>query len=256
MVSVNSYNSESLMVPSVLKDPKLIRMAVAAGAELEAESGDGLTPFLKAVVLGAVDSVRQLAACGVDVHACHMPTERNALHLVADAGVNNCELVLALSRLGVDKEAFDHLGITPLIRLVRKHRHVSAYTLVSEGVNVNARDNEGATALHALCAYFHNKTVLELFEALCEAGADVNAQDVAGWTPLHVAAMRGHRDNALCLIGAGARVGLETKRGQTPAQLAREGRLFELAAELTAAARHQHMEVASAETPPPTAPTL
>ena len=47
------------------------------------------------------------------------------------------------------------------------------------GEDVNARDNEGRTALH------YNSKSLDVARTLIEAGANVNAQDVRGRTPLH-----------------------------------------------------------------------
>ncbi|MHC4678603.1 MAG: ankyrin repeat domain-containing protein, partial [Planctomycetota bacterium] len=68
---------------------------------------------------------------------------------------------------------------------------------IREGVDVNALDTEGCTALH----YAANTSVAEL---LIARGARSNIS--GNWTPLHAAARRRHTDVAECLIANGANV--------------------------------------------------
>jgi uncharacterized protein len=72
--------------------------------------------------------------------------------------------------------------------------------LVPEGVDLNARNEEGLTALFVAC-YAENFAVIE---ALLSKGADVNATTEDGWTPLMAAAMKGNVDITRKLIEFGA----------------------------------------------------
>lgn len=54
-------------------------------------------------------------------------------------------------------------------------------TLLKRKANINARDKEGATALHK-AAFVGDTKVLA---TLMKKGADLNAKDNAGATPLH-----------------------------------------------------------------------
>ena len=90
--------------------------------------------------------------------------------------------------------------------------------LISEGADVNAKDNDGDTPLH-FAAETGDKGIVEL---LIAKGADINAQDEFGITPLHEAAQYeyGHKDVVELLVTKGANVNAKTKQGQTALDLA------------------------------------
>lgn len=83
--------------------------------------------------------------------------------------------------------------------------------LIEYGVNVNARDDNGYTPLHA-AAY---GGYLDVIKYLIEKGADVNA-DNNGYTPLHTAANTDHLDVVKYLIDRGADVNAKSDSGRTP----------------------------------------
>ncbi|XP_042889534.1 uncharacterized protein LOC122264606 [Penaeus japonicus] len=72
--------------------------------------------------------------------------------------------------------------------LPRGSYHAVAETLLEKGGEVNAKDDEGQTAMH-LAAWNGDTAVLEV---LREGGADVVLQTDYGNTPLHTAASLGH----------------------------------------------------------------
>ena len=65
--------------------------------------------------------------------------------------------------------------------------------LVSQGANVNVRNNGGMTPLHCAIAWHPNP--MEIVKYLISQGADANATNKFGWTPLHEAAGREHGRN-------------------------------------------------------------
>jgi len=83
---------------------------------------------------------------------------------------------------------------------------------LAAGVDVNAKDSAGGTALHG--AVFRGSK--EVAELLISNGADVNAKDKYGRTPLHEAAYWDHKEIVELLITKGADVNAKTKRGETP----------------------------------------
>jgi len=83
--------------------------------------------------------------------------------------------------------------------------------LLRHGVDVNARTQEGRTALMFAVINRHAVTV----EALLKFGADVNAQSDLGFTPLILAACSGDALIAQALLDSGADVSKTLRSGQT-----------------------------------------
>jgi ankyrin repeat protein len=88
-----------------------------------------------------------------------------------------------------------------LIAAAVKGDNAQIARLLADGVNVNARDNEGGTAL-AHAAWFGH---LETVRLLLEKGADVNAKKKDGSTPVLLATWNKHPDVVEVLAKAGAK---------------------------------------------------
>ncbi|RBW54388.1 hypothetical protein DS909_11090 [Phaeobacter gallaeciensis] len=83
--------------------------------------------------------------------------------------------------------------------------------LIDQGVNVNARDEIGKSALHWVAG-----AKPEVIATLLAAGADVNAKDQWDRTPLHFVAATGTTENVRLLLDAGANVDAKTANDWTP----------------------------------------
>jgi ankyrin repeat protein len=84
--------------------------------------------------------------------------------------------------------------------------------LLSWGVNVNAQDDEGVTAL-MLAARDGNTA---LVQQLLDRGARVDVRSRMGWTALTYAAWKGHPDIARRLLKAGADPAVADRSGWSP----------------------------------------
>ena len=83
---------------------------------------------------------------------------------------------------------------------------------LAAGVDVNAWDDSGWTPLHYAARWGH-KGIAEL---LIANGADVNAKNDYGYTPLHWTANNGHKEVVELLIAKGADVNAIDAAGKTP----------------------------------------
>ncbi len=83
--------------------------------------------------------------------------------------------------------------------------------MIDQGIDVNARDAVGKSALHWVA-----KAKPEVIAALLAAGADVNAEDQLDRAPLHFVAATGSFENIKLLLEAGAQVNAKTANDWTP----------------------------------------
>lgn len=91
--------------------------------------------------------------------------------------------------------------------------------LTQPGIDVQAKDKDGFTAIHwAAWSGMPYCTLL-----LAEAGLDINAQESNGYTPLMLAAMRGNNEVVKMLLTLGAKTDLKNADGMTAAQLVANG---------------------------------
>ncbi|MFX0200286.1 MAG: ankyrin repeat domain-containing protein, partial [Candidatus Hodarchaeota archaeon] len=79
---------------------------------------------------------------------------------------------------------------SPLMEAASKGDTEKVHALLAKGADVNAKDNDGLTALMRAALQGHTDTV----HALLAKGADVNAKDNDGLTALMRAALQGHTD--------------------------------------------------------------
>ncbi|CAN0420835.1 unnamed protein product, partial [Ectocarpus sp. 13 AM-2016] len=127
----------------------------------------------------------------------HLSAERGFLSAVKALLAAGGDLSM---RYGKD-EAFSALS------LASSGGHVEVMqALIRHGVDVNAHDSNGCTALHSAAMWDKVRAI----DTLIEAGANINVQggkyDEARSTPLHMASRKGSSEAALSLVKHGADV--------------------------------------------------
>ena len=103
------------------------------------------------------------------------------------------------------------------IRAVRAGDTDAVDLALKQGVNVEATDRNGMTALMVAALYHHS----DLLILLVARGADLDAQDRRG-TALHWAAYGGDPDSVKLLLAAGIKVDVKNAHGETPLHRATE----------------------------------
>ncbi len=93
---------------------------------------------------------------------------------------------------------------------------VAAVRTLAETADVNARQADGATAMH-WAAYLGN---VEMAQVLIDAGADVGVANRNGSTPLWLAATSGHAEMIRTLLAGGADANEQLPLGRTPLMIA------------------------------------
>jgi len=229
----------SIHVAAQMGDLARVKAFLEEGTDVNAKDGRGYTPFHYSILYYKTDIASLLIERGADIHAKDHSGYTPLHWTVIMANKELTELILAK---GADVNARGKAGETPLDfaiyggkaigkLLVEKGAEVSSLqsaafigdlaklkTFLDEGVDVNAKNAVGVTALHAAASGGRK----EVAEFLIVKGADINASVRNGQTPLHWAARSGSGEVVELLIDKGADVHAKDKRDRTPLSLAEQ----------------------------------
>lgn len=204
---------------------------VDRGADVNALDAHGRTPLFHAV-MHSHDTVEFLLACGADVDA--RDNHGTApIHLAVRNGQDSTFVVGLLMASGADLAGTDDSGRTVLHYLATNPYYLSEPMLrflLAHDLDINARDNDGATPLHLAVGGGLDSGAarirgnLDGVRTLLRNGADARARDNAGRTPLHTYAIGnvGHLDLLRLLVAFGADTTARDNAGKTPLDLAIE----------------------------------
>ena len=153
-----------------------------------------------------------------------------ATEFVSIAGRGDLDALELFVAAGMDVNARDYAGQTALTEACGLGRTDAALRLLELGADANARDGDGATPIIVTAHYGWLENVgwaregyPEMRDALLAAGADPNARDEAGQTAMLEAAREGDADTVAALLAAHADPTIADKDGNTPLDLAAAG---------------------------------
>ncbi len=196
----------------------VLKMLIAAGADIEIETAHKVTPLLMAAASANTDAAKMLIDAGADInHRDEIGS--TAVFLAALSGSK--EIVKALIKKGADVSATNEYQQTPLHRCANVE---VAKLLLGAGAPLDAKDERGRTALHVAADL--GKTDLVRF--YIDAGLGVNSQNKSKATPLHGASLGGHKDTANALVELGAKLNTLTKDGYAPIHMAKNLEVIKL----------------------------
>ncbi|MEI6040281.1 MAG: ankyrin repeat domain-containing protein [Candidatus Berkelbacteria bacterium] len=166
-----------------------------------------MSDIFEAILHGYTDEVETYIFLGQDLNL-RGPKDVSLLSFAIAAEKEEIALMLLREEVIIDSK--DDEGFTPIIYASYNQLNETVNQLIAKGCNVNARTNEGLSALCFAC----DKENIESAKLLLHAGANPNIIglnlekfETAG-TPLHLAAMRGNTQLIKLLIEYGANVNL------------------------------------------------
>lgn len=233
----NGDNSALIWASWNGREPEIIKALIAAGADVNQVDAEGYTSLMWILANNPeLESVQALLEAGADPNL-RGSWEDNYSLPIAFRSVCSTEIILALIAAGADVNAVssqyahplfnalwldygaevveallaagadphvDSFNETPLMHAVgspQKDQVTIIKILLAEGVNINARDNYGQTALHWAASSSEDPEVLHL---LIEAGAHLDVRSIHGETPLMYATRNVHPEMVGILLEAGA----------------------------------------------------
>ena len=176
--------------------------------------------LFEAISVDNTSEMLRLLNQGVD------PNARNAqgytpLHLTARSG--QARMLQALLELGVDVDPRDATGHTPLHLTAFNQNRRPKDLLITAGADVNAVSDEGYTPLqlesekqHELLCEALDTGNTRKVPELIAAGIDPGFRDTRGHSPLHIVAVNGQAEWVDMLWKAGADPNARDERGRTP----------------------------------------
>lgn len=190
-------------------------LALERGADVDAAGDDGWTPLMLTIAGLGIDQRSRRVQVRRRLHGVELLVDDPAAvaKLLGTHPVEDTAALLSVAAALVDKADLSRAtpaGSTALLQAcARGVVEVVELLLGRDGVDVNAAQADGLTPLHL--AVRHNRE--EVVRALLAAGAEVNATDRWGATPLHEAAEQGRLALARRLLVAGADATLGLSEG-------------------------------------------
>ncbi len=210
-------DEDTLFMAAEMGIKNIIESAIAEGVDLNVKDHDGATALWYAREHGHEEIVELLQKHGAKEIA---PPPGALLRRAAEEG--DIEKLKSLIEKGVDVNAKDKEGYTAIYdAAARGHKDV-VELLINKGAEINihvdieAKNSGLWTPLQT--AVRHNQA--SVVELLISKGANVNTKDKWGFSPLHTAAKHNYNGVAEHLIEKGADLNARNQWDQTPLHIA------------------------------------
>jgi cytohesin len=179
---------------------EIAELLISKGADINATNGAGDTPLHSAIRVGHKDIVELLVANGADINA------KNS------EGQTPLDIAINQNRKDIVELLVEKGAILPSIHDAARFGVLAGVkAFLEQGVDVNAQDDKGFTPLH----YTVQEDNRELTEFLIAKGADVNLTPKNDYPPLHYAVWKGDRNMVKLFVARGAKFDVKDNDGWT-----------------------------------------
>jgi len=218
-VNVSGGNSEMSLFHLAIKkcDTEMINTLIARHADITVKQENNQTPFDYAIDYASKEIFELLIVNYPEMVNAVNEKRGGEMPLCVAASRGRVEIVELLISNGADVTAKINAGATALHWTKKKE---IAELLLSKGSDVNAKTDTGITPLHIAAG----GTNEELVKFLIAHGADVNARDINGKTPLHRVTISWSKEVAEILVAHGADIYAKDKQGRTFVSMAKGSR--------------------------------
>lgn len=160
-----------------------------------------------------VDAVSEILKYGVDPNAAN---KKGITPISAAAHKGNLSILAALICAGAEVNALNTSGSTALIQAAHFGHLPAVKFLIEHGSCADFANLKGTTALMRACQEGHE----DICKELIKAHVDVNRKNLEGMNALMLASQRGHSYVVMLLIQSGAEMDEQTSQGSTALILA------------------------------------
>lgn len=184
----------------------MVTFLINNGADIDAGDNEGWTALHATASCGFLEIAKFLVKSGANIAAVNNDGELASD--LAEGEDMECLLADEMKAQGIDADAARNEEENQMMR--------DANQWLNDKFEDTPHEKTGATALHVAAA----KGYLKVITLLLQAGADINAKDFDGWTPLHAAAHWGQDESCKILVENHCDMDITNSSGQTALDLA------------------------------------
>ncbi len=211
---IDAQNENALFPAVRLGNLGVVKTIVESGTEINHVSDENLTPICFALIERNLPLTEYLISKGANINPFD-PDQSVPFSLVIDNAELNEDLtpfVDIFLNAGLNINAKDHRGWTALMKTIKRGMNRAYRLLIEKGAEVNQQANDGNNAiLEAAC-----KEDPEFITYLISVEGNPNLSHASGFSPLMAASKFGNLEVAKLLTDAGASINAKDGMGLTP----------------------------------------